>query len=1623
MIPDCKNMIHPFLTDSGTSQGQRLSDDLLSGKAQIDGRSLADLLDFFVQLSRHVNYYDDKLNVRDWQPFFGKSLPFVLASVIKYDQIEAEQKLTTYKKRFDRRPSSGGLYLLLRYTYTNIIKKINGWQLQVANSGIPIDTVMEKLMKDKLSLPVKNFIKYANASSHWYGTARMDFSKLMEKKPSPWLLEQGDLYLEDDTFRKEGNTRRKRLIALYNKVYRLIQIFHDVIRLLSVSAEQSLGQSLLPLKDELKEKHSPHLAILFAFIKLFQYLQGDLNGYTKKHLDFFYKKVLLLKPKQAEPDKVHLVLDIQQQLDKYLFKKGLLFKDGKDNNKAEIYFAAEDEIVVNKAQVTDQRTLFLSQLPVRGRNVNNTCENRTIVEGVYMAPDSTKANGIDKEFKDGLPSRATLGDKWSKYIDPENKFTYPYPNARLGFILASPVLLLNEGTRKITISLSCQLQKDYCDSLIPAIGIDNPCCDKETINPGITPADRASNCLPTVPSANLVNQVRTVLGNTYYYISQPLIAALVKKGISKDLKERLQNILLIKHLRSDQVTGTSEEIVDPSVCFCGWEEKLFENTLPSTIFEPLIGQPGLEIIKEFIYPRKAFSVLFSGEKEWIMPLSDDPTNLDIQIKNYVAGTGNFILEFVATILPEQKAITFYNAEALKEDFNTNLPLAKIELDDKIKLLVPVNTCQESDTSCCDRELVGNNRDVSLYHFFREVKVLSNTKIDVKVCGLKNFVVQNEESLQDVNAPIYPFGTRPQIIDFDIKNPLPQPLPNPAPDINLVGPNFYIGSMEIFGKKWNQVDVNIGWKDKPSNFNDYYKGYIVRKNYHICPDLNDNTHDVFGLNECDFQMNLAVLENGVWVKEKLNPPHTNTALNLITNDNNRLLFNTDTSLLCSDKTAIDQTIKIFHIEGGINSDPQFDLTPQFNISTEPLKSLVVSTRHGFLRINLQNQDFLHKDYSYVLARQMMAFGRYPSLINEAVYDEGGVPQVFDISIFFGNIGPKIIEVAGDVVNSAITDILDELIQIISDKIDSGVNVTLLNDLLDRCQTLLVDVTVLAGISIADLFTSGIDIGSLPSGDQDTVNGLVKDFVTDLFDLLKTNLAGIEDDLKAVIRNKFEDLLDDINVNGFFTGLFGEKEVIIPNEPWTPIIRTISIDYTATATSTDIDLIHLYPYTGTYKAEELEQQPMLFPTFCEEGNLFIGLQNLVPGTNVSILFQLAEATADSESERESLVWYYLENNEWKLLRTGFEILKDDTDGLTTSGIIKFAMPANMTFENSVLPKGLYWIKAAIPCKSRSVSEIIGMHTQAIRASFTNEDANDKLRLIQPLEANSVSKLKDADSAVKKIMQPYESFGGRVPEEEGHFYLRVSELLRHKNRAIQKFDYERLVLEAFPKIFKVKCINHTYALDAGQYINDFTIAPGYVLIAVIPDLNQLKAAESFEPKVPVSLLEQIESYLRKIISPFVRLRIMNPRYEKVNFCIRVKLLPGKDEVYYKDQLHQDTKTFLAPWAIGEYEKLAFGQPVHRSDIIRFLESRDYIEYIIDLRMIHEDDKSNNNEPSGAALEINPITARSILVAGSVDVCIDHPGCETWCECDDVAGNDNKPCCDHPAVPVHEVPLDIIK
>lgn len=1575
MSTDCRNMIHPFQHDPGISQNQRRASDLLTGDIQIDGRNLAELLDFFVQLSRHVNFYDEKMLQTDWQPFFRKSLPFTLAGIARFDKNGLQNQVDKMKGRFKRRPSVSGLNNLFSFIYINIVKKINGWQQLLHSSELPLELVIDKRIQNKLTGPLKAFIRNTNTGTYWLCTRNFNFTPLLQNPV--WQLTSNDITSLDESFPETGATRRRQLMALYEKTISLIPAFLEVIGILGHSAEQSLNQSLLPLKSELQEKHTPHLALLFAFLKLFESLKSDLNSFTRKHLDYFYHDVLKIQPKKAVPDQIHLVFEIQQLLDKYKLEKGLLLKDGKDGNKAEIYFSTDNEIVVNKTLVAEQKTLFLNLQNIKREHSANgsvSCTEFSGVEGIYMAPDATKSNGIDKGFPEAiLPARTALGSRWSKYKDPEHQFIYPYPNARIGLIMASPVLLLNEGKRTITITLKCQLTENLCKQLFTQTSATNPCCSEPAPN-APNPKTTGSNCNSPLPESELAQHVAGALGETYYYVNRPLIAEAVKKGASKELKEMMKGWLEKTHTKNEP---------DSDICYCAQKEQLYERLFGNKEFLDQFNGNIPELVKEIFKPRKALNVQFSGEKKWIAP-KNTPA---IVLAADPAGTINdYLLTICITLQPDEEPVTFYNAENLKEELGTTLPAVKLELDDTIKIQVNNSTCAGRSGNCYEKPNTSKNFSVSLYHFFRGLKIMNGSKIDVEVCGLKNLIVQNDESLQDVNAPIFAFGTRPK-----------------------VGASFYIGSKEIFLKNWTKLYVNAEWKDRPLNFEKHYEHYAYPG--YLFEDGSTK------IQEGSFKIKGYVLHNGNWVengtrrlfKRRAGEPPLPSGEKPETvapfcNHPNPLEFNQDVY-------DYDKQLE-FPAIGYSRSQNLYD----------PFLPLSVASRNGFMKLTLLGVNFQHDAYPFVLARQMMAYGDLisPTVIGPVIQRTEEAQALI-----------QILKTRLNTLTTNITSLTTEWIDL-----DDNLN-NLLTGLNTRVNTLKGHIETVNGainpppannlavarpaiISAVTLINNVInnvlsDINSNfsvidPIVGSRNVNGIEHE-------LIKDNLAFPQilvvsrDPIVFLNINQFgiNRIVREIEakVNFIFDNLKVEKDLKdgLPSEPYTPVIKSLSLDYTATADVLDIDLVHLYPYTGTYKTEITAQQPALLPTYCDEGNLYVGLKDLVPGSNVHILFQLAEATANSETERETVSWYYLENNEWKQLRTGFEILNDDTNGLTTSGIIQFAMPANMTNENTILTKNLHWLRASIPCKSRSVSEILALHTQAVKATFTNEEANDKLRLSKPLAAGSVAKLKVADSSVKKITQNYESFGGRVPEAEGHFYTRVSELLRHKNRAIQKTDYELMALEAFPQLFKVKCINHSYWLDAGKYDNDFPMAPGFVLIAVIPDLEKLKAAENFEPRVPVSLLENIETYLKRHISPFVRAKAMNPRYEKVNFCISAKLLEGKDEVYYKARLAQDIREFLAPWAVGEYEKLSFGQSINRSDIIRFLETRDYLDYITGLTMQHETDNKTpiaevNQE---SEVEIIPISPRSILIAGNIDVCINQMECEEWCQCIEK----NKPCC----------------
>jgi baseplate J-like protein len=371
---------------------------------------------------------------------------------------------------------------------------------------------------------------------------------------------------------------------------------------------------------------------------------------------------------------------------------------------------------------------------------------------------------------------------------------------------------------------------------------------------------------------------------------------------------------------------------------------------------------------------------------------------------------------------------------------------------------------------------------------------------------------------------------------------------------------------------------------------------------------------------------------------------------------------------------------------------------------------------------------------------------------------------------------------------------------------------------------------------------------------------------------------------------------------------------------------------------------------------------------EAEFYIGIAGLKPPQNITLLFQVSDGTADPLSDKPDphIHWSYLCANEW--LAFAENEVEDLTNGLINSGIITFAMPRNASADNTLLPAGMHWIRAAVESESDTVCRLLRVAAQALRATFVNK-GNDPAFSAKTLTAGTISKLEQPDANIKKIDQPFASFGGRGKERSEEFYTRISERLRHKDRGIALWDYERLILETFPQIYKVKCLNHThYGTDDNGSSIYKELAPGHITIVTLPNQQFHNQRDPLKPYTSLGLLKEIEVFLTKRLSCFVKLHVKNPQFEEVNVDCKVGLHDNSDKTYYENKLQEAITRFLSPWAFSDATGPSFGGKIYKSVLINFVEDLPYVDYVTDFQLFHSVivneklEKSEKNEVEGS-------------------------------------------------------------
>ena len=263
--------------------------------------------------------------------------------------------------------------------------------------------------------------------------------------------------------------------------------------------------------------------------------------------------------------------------------------------------------------------------------------------------------------------------------------------------------------------------------------------------------------------------------------------------------------------------------------------------------------------------------------------------------------------------------------------------------------------------------------------------------------------------------------------------------------------------------------------------------------------------------------------------------------------------------------------------------------------------------------------------------------------------------------------------------------------------------------------------------------------------------------------------------------------------------------------------------------------------------------------------------------------------------TLAWSYWNGLAWTDI-PGKDITEEETGALTRSGFIGITLEKKIQ-EAWTDQNGLLWLRAAFmqggnpdkPVKDKpSALAVRGIWTNCIRVTADEGDG-------MPLPAGTIQRTSEEDTRIGSVTQPLPGFGGIQAETEAQCTARQSVRMHNRHRAVTARDYEDILKEHFPETDKAQCFTVRQKDGTGK-----------ILIAVFSRTEDNTCFLS-----PTWKLTEMERTLKQYTSPFARLEVVNPVYERTNVHIKVRLHEDvEDEGKVIRQLVILAQDYLAPW-----------------------------------------------------------------------------------------------------------------
>ncbi|MDW3223295.1 MAG: hypothetical protein R8G34_10475 [Paracoccaceae bacterium] len=404
--------------------------------------------------------------------------------------------------------------------------------------------------------------------------------------------------------------------------------------------------------------------------------------------------------------------------------------------------------------------------------------------------------------------------------------------------------------------------------------------------------------------------------------------------------------------------------------------------------------------------------------------------------------------------------------------------------------------------------------------------------------------------------------------------------------------------------------------------------------------------------------------------------------------------------------------------------------------------------------------------------------------------------------------------------------------------------------------------------------------------------------------------------------------------------------VPSAPYVPRISTISLSYTAHA-KIEINA----PQTARLGEKVVQVGPFgqvevfpkrtlrsisLFPPRLGYGHLFIQISGRDATGPLTLLFNVADkGHLRRVPEPNPVDWYYLTFTGWAPL-PATAIASDSTADLMRSGLVAINLPEDAIKVTSEMPNEGAWLAAVATKPDLSVFpsvtsiDINGVWSLCTDASY---DGSDTARAwnFEPAQAGLSAPVEVPVAA-----------DVRPPETIRDFTARVGERLRHRKRAVTPWDVERLVLDAFPEVWMVKCLPHLDRRSPQP-------APGQVTVVVVRKPPVIKADAPITPLVfDVATLQRIRDHLTRLGSEFATYDIVNPSFERLHVRASLVFDRDRDDGAMAQRLKTHLNRYLSVWTAPDPLK-RFGWSLNVKLLRAHINALDYVHRINDFSVLH--------------------------------------------------------------------------